>query len=169
MLSYRNSEPRRRSCRARRRDLIVPRLDWDRPPWNRWAFQHIREILPTAEVWRGNGHRRRFERAEADLDALPVSDSDGRPTTLAGLLDETYTDGFLVLKDGSDRLRALFQRHDRAHAASVAVHGEVGDRRRYSASWSGAACSIRRSRSPTICRSSQRPAGAAPPCSMCST
>ena len=28
-------------------------------------------------------------------------DSEGRPTTLAGLLDETYTDGFLVLKDGA--------------------------------------------------------------------
>ena len=76
------------------------RIDWDRPPWNRWAFQHIREILPTAEVWRGNGHRKRLERAERDLDALAVSDSEGTPTTLAGLLDETYTDGFLVLKDG---------------------------------------------------------------------
>ena len=32
---------------------------------------------------------------------MPVADSEGRPTTLAGLLDETYTDGFLVLKDGA--------------------------------------------------------------------
>ena len=26
-----------------------------RAPWNRWSFQHIREILPTTEVWRGTG------------------------------------------------------------------------------------------------------------------
>jgi CubicO group peptidase (beta-lactamase class C family) len=81
--------------------MIVPRLDWDRPPWNRWAFQHIREIVPTVEVWRGNGHRRPLARAERDLDALAVEDSMGRPATLAALLDETYTDGFLVLKDGA--------------------------------------------------------------------
>ena len=30
-----------------------------------------------------------------------MKDSEGRDTTLADLLDETYTDGFLVLKDGA--------------------------------------------------------------------
>jgi CubicO group peptidase (beta-lactamase class C family) len=100
MQSYRNSEPRPSIMAGSPPSLALPRMDWDRPPWNRWAFQHMREILPTAEVWRGNGHRKRFERADRELDELPVTDSDGRPTTLAGLLDETYTDGFLVLKDG---------------------------------------------------------------------
>ena len=27
--------------------------------------------------------------------------AEGRPTTLAGLLDETYTDGFIVMRDGA--------------------------------------------------------------------
>ncbi|RVB53395.1 serine hydrolase, partial [Mesorhizobium sp. M7A.F.Ca.CA.001.06.1.1] len=100
MDSYRNSDPRPPIMQGSPPAMVPPKLDWDRPPWNRWAFQHIREILPTAEVWRGNGHRRRLERAEVDLDGLAVEDSEGKPTTLAGLLDETYTDGFLVLKDG---------------------------------------------------------------------
>ncbi|TIW51200.1 MAG: serine hydrolase, partial [Mesorhizobium sp.] len=100
MDSYRNSDPRPPIMQGSPPRLVPPKLDWDRPPWNRWAFQHIREFLPTVEVWRGHGHRHRFERAEVDLDALPVEDSTGAPTTLAGLLDETYTDGFLVLKDG---------------------------------------------------------------------
>jgi CubicO group peptidase (beta-lactamase class C family) len=78
-----------------------PRWGWDRGPWNRWTFQHMREMVPTAEVWRGNGHRRRLERAERDLDGLPVNDVAGSPTTLAALLDETYTDAILVLKDGA--------------------------------------------------------------------
>jgi len=79
--------------------LLVPRLDWDRPPWNRWAFQHIREILPTVEVWRGNGPPARLDHNERDLDGLRFETEAG-PTTLAAHLDDSFTDGFLVLKDG---------------------------------------------------------------------
>jgi CubicO group peptidase (beta-lactamase class C family) len=79
----------------------VPRMDWDRAPWNRWSFQHIREILPTAEVWRGERSVRQFQRRDKDLDALPVKNIAGEAMTLPHLLDETYTDGFLVLKQGA--------------------------------------------------------------------
>jgi len=101
MVSYRNSAPRPPIMTGSPPAAIVPKLDWDRPPWNRWAFQHIREILPTAEVWRGSGPAKRLPRAERDLDGIAVKSSIQGETTLAGLLDETYTDGFLVLKDGA--------------------------------------------------------------------
>jgi CubicO group peptidase (beta-lactamase class C family) len=101
MASYRNSESPPPIMRGSPPAMIVPKLDWDRPPWNRWAFQHIRELLPTAEVWRGSGHAKRLPRAERDLDGIAVASSIEGQTTLAGLLDETYTDGFLVLKDGA--------------------------------------------------------------------
>lgn len=100
MTSYRNSEPRPPIMTGSPPAMRPPRLDWDRPPWNRWSFQHIREILPTVEVWRGTGHRSRLDTAPVDLDGLAVAGADGQPTTLAGLLDETFTDGFLVMKDG---------------------------------------------------------------------
>ncbi|MBX3569133.1 MAG: serine hydrolase [Rhizobiaceae bacterium] len=100
MTSYKNSEPPPPIMQGSPPSLVPPRLDWDRPPWNRWSFQHIREILPTAEVWRGNGHRARFDRAEQDLDGLRF-DTDAGPTTLAAHLDESYTDGILVLKNGT--------------------------------------------------------------------
>ncbi|MEQ1938105.1 serine hydrolase [Mesorhizobium sp. CN5-321] len=112
MTSYRNSDPHPPIMQGSPPAMIVPRLDWDRPPWNRWAFQHIREIVPTVEVWRGNGHRRPLPRAEHDLDALEVEDSMGRPATLAALLDETYTDGFLVLKDGAVAYERFFNGMD---------------------------------------------------------
>lgn len=80
---------------------VPPRFHWDRAPRNRWSFQHVREVMPTAEVWRGTAHARALPRAERDLDTLPVTDSAGRPTTLAALFEETYTDGFIVMKDGS--------------------------------------------------------------------
>ncbi|TGT75119.1 class C beta-lactamase-related serine hydrolase [bacterium M00.F.Ca.ET.159.01.1.1] len=112
MTSYRNSDPRPPIMQGSPPQLIPPKLDWDRGPWNRWAFQNIREVLPTVEVWRGHGHRRRLERAEVNLDDLPVADSMGAPTTLASLLDETYTDGFLVLKDGKIAYERYFNGMD---------------------------------------------------------
>lgn len=78
-----------------------PIRDWDRPPWNRWSFQHVGEVLPTAEVWRGDGPVRRLARQEQDLDALAVDGLDGAPATLATLLQDSFTDGFLVLHRGS--------------------------------------------------------------------
>ena len=80
---------------------VPPRFHWDRAPRNRWSFQHVREVMPPAEVWRGTGPAHALPRAERDLDMLPVTDSAGRPTTLADLFEETYTDGFIVLKDGA--------------------------------------------------------------------
>jgi hypothetical protein len=80
--------------------LVVPRLDWDRPPWNRWAFQHIREILPTAEVWRGAGPASALASAPVDLGSLTFTRTDGARQTVDELLEETYTDGFLVAHKG---------------------------------------------------------------------
>lgn len=76
-------------------------MDWDRPPWNCWAFQNVRQILPTAEVWRGAGPVRPLARGGRDIDGLAVASVHGGTTTLAGFLDETYTDGFLVIRNGA--------------------------------------------------------------------
>jgi len=100
MISYRNSEQQPPIMQGSPPAWIVPKAEWDRPPWNRWSFQHVREILPTVEVWRGNGHRHKFARAERDLDELPFA-CEGASTTLARHLDDAYADGFLVIKDGA--------------------------------------------------------------------
>jgi CubicO group peptidase (beta-lactamase class C family) len=80
---------------------IIPKADWDRPPWNRWAFQHMREILPTAEVWRGTGPVNVLPRQDVDLDLLRVKSVAGGDVALSAFLDETYTDGIVVLKNGA--------------------------------------------------------------------
>jgi CubicO group peptidase (beta-lactamase class C family) len=112
MASYRNSDPRPPIMQGSPPPLVPSRMDWDRPPWNRWAFQHVREILPTAEVWRGRGPVRDLPRAERDLDNLPVKSVSGEMATLSGLLDETYTDGLLVLKDGAVAYERYFNGMD---------------------------------------------------------
>lgn len=88
--------------------MPLPAWGWDRAPFNRWSFQHVRECVPTVEVWRGPGQRRALPRDERDLDGLPVENVAGKPSTLATLFDETYTDGFIVLKDGVVRYERYF-------------------------------------------------------------
>ena len=101
MSSYRNSEQRLPIMQGSPPSLVPPKMDWDRPPWNRWAFQNVRQILPTAEVWRGCNGARILPRDDRDLDGIEVDSTNGGKTTLAGLLDETYTDGFLVIRNGA--------------------------------------------------------------------
>lgn len=79
---------------------IIPREDWDRAPWNRWTFQHVRELTPTAPVWRGPGPASTLPRAAQDLDRIAYS-FDGETRTIGGFLESSFTDGFIVLHRGA--------------------------------------------------------------------
>lgn len=68
--------------------------NWDQAPWNRWSFQNVRSLLPTVNVPRGD-HVTGWPEVEQDLSGLAVGEG-----TLMGVLDATYTDGFLVLHKG---------------------------------------------------------------------
>jgi CubicO group peptidase (beta-lactamase class C family) len=52
-------------------------------------------------VWRGEGPVHALPKAEKNLDALSVKSIAGAPMTLTNFLDETYTDGFLVMHRGA--------------------------------------------------------------------
>jgi CubicO group peptidase (beta-lactamase class C family) len=112
MASYKNSEPRIPVMQGSPPALVPPKMDWDRPPWNRWAFQNVRQILPTAEVWRGWGGVRILPRDDRELDGIDVASSQGGTTSLAGLLDETYTDGFIVIRNGAIQFERYFNGMD---------------------------------------------------------
>jgi CubicO group peptidase (beta-lactamase class C family) len=74
---------------------------WQFGPENRWSFQHVREIVPTARVARSPWGPRVLGSGDlVDLAAVPVARVDATTTTGAGILDQTYTDGFLALADG---------------------------------------------------------------------
>ncbi len=81
--------------------IAIPRDQWDRAPYNRWTFQHIREVVPTVEVWRGTGPVREFERREKNLDALLVPCRHDQSIGLSDMLHTLYTDGFIVLHRGA--------------------------------------------------------------------
>jgi CubicO group peptidase (beta-lactamase class C family) len=78
----------------------VTLANWQEPPFNRWAFQHVRELVPTARIARAPaGQAWPLPRAERDVLGFRFRAQD-RELTVAELLAETYTDGFLVLHQG---------------------------------------------------------------------
>jgi CubicO group peptidase (beta-lactamase class C family) len=77
---------------------LVTLANWQDPPFNRWSFQHIRELIPTARIAR-TAAPVPLPRAERDVLGLRFSYAD-RELTVAEMLEETYTDGFLVLHEG---------------------------------------------------------------------
>jgi CubicO group peptidase (beta-lactamase class C family) len=79
---------------------LVTLDNWQEPPFNRWGFQHVRELVPTARIPRGEGPVWRLPRAELDLTGTVVR-AGRRRISLDALLEETYTDGFLVLHAGA--------------------------------------------------------------------
>ncbi|MCB2109876.1 MAG: serine hydrolase [Defluviimonas sp.] len=101
MTSYRNSDPRPAIMEGTPPPpaMRVPLIDWDRPPWNRWTFQRVRQILPTAPIRRG-ATVSPLPEATGTLDALGYLRRDGTRTTFAEMLDATYTDAIWVWKGG---------------------------------------------------------------------
>ncbi len=73
---------------------------WDKPPFHRWSFQHVREVVPTVNVGRG---RKTFALPKASnnaIDKLPIELPSGHKGTVSQHLAAMYTDGFLVVHKG---------------------------------------------------------------------
>jgi CubicO group peptidase (beta-lactamase class C family) len=83
-------------------DSAVTLANWQDPPFNRWAFQHVRELIPSARIARRAGYSgaaAQLPRNEQDLGRIAFS-FDDRELTVAEMLAGTWTDGFLVLHRG---------------------------------------------------------------------
>jgi CubicO group peptidase (beta-lactamase class C family) len=80
-------------------------------PQIRWSLSHMRELTPTANVWRGSGMPSELGAppggTEAAIDSLTFVDMHGRRRTWAESLADTYTDGILVLQRG----RRVYERY----------------------------------------------------------
>ncbi len=80
----------------------VTLLNWQDPPFNRWSFRHLRELIPTQRISRGPAPVRPPAYHDIPLDpgGITVGRIDGRMSTLAELIDETWTDAVVVVHDG---------------------------------------------------------------------
>jgi CubicO group peptidase (beta-lactamase class C family) len=74
--------------------------NWRTPPFNRWAFQHVREFLSTADIANAPGNAWELPSDRRSLDAFRVAAQDGSILDLGQFLRRTQTDGLVVLLDG---------------------------------------------------------------------
>jgi CubicO group peptidase (beta-lactamase class C family) len=81
--------------------------NWQQPPFNRWAFQHTRQVLPTANISRGAGPvwplrsvpaRARF--GVGAVGTIEFESATGDRITIDDFVDHSWTDGLIVLHDG---------------------------------------------------------------------
>ncbi|MFC6632566.1 serine hydrolase domain-containing protein [Microbulbifer taiwanensis] len=81
-------------------DKRVDQGNFMQAPYNRWALQHMRELVPTRAVSRGQGAVSPLEGDNVELGDLEVALASGKRLSVSRWLQESYTDGFLVLRDG---------------------------------------------------------------------
>lgn len=78
--------------------------NWSEAPYNRWSFLNLDEVIPTARIAAGPAAAEPARRDEPILDvATPRYDGVGQVQmweTVRDVLDDTWTDGFMVLHHG---------------------------------------------------------------------
>ena len=75
----------------------VTLANWRQHPYSAWAFSHVREIIPSADIPNNPEGVRPLGTALEDIGHIEVQPS----MNLAQYLDATWTDGYLVLQDGA--------------------------------------------------------------------
>ena len=75
----------------------VTLANWRQHPFSTWAFSHVREILPTANIAHDPDGVRTLGTSLEDLGHVDIGDG----LTLDQYIDATWTDSFVVLQDGA--------------------------------------------------------------------
>jgi CubicO group peptidase (beta-lactamase class C family) len=75
--------------------------NWQDPPSVRWAFRHMREIIPSQIIPAGPTPVGFVRGDEVDLGAVTVERLSGATTSVEQVFDETSTDALILLHDGA--------------------------------------------------------------------
>jgi CubicO group peptidase (beta-lactamase class C family) len=68
-------------------------------PENRWAFSHLREVLPTVNIEHNSNQVLVLERNRNSVDDFSIN-FEGREQSIDEIVQSQFIDGLLVLKDG---------------------------------------------------------------------
>ncbi len=78
----------------------VTLANWRQPPFNRWAFQHVREIVPSADITNEVDDLWRLPPVADQLDGLEIDSGKSGKLDLDAFLEVTLTDAFVVVHRG---------------------------------------------------------------------
>ena len=77
----------------------VTLANWRQPPYNQWAFQHVRELVPSADIANDPSAVWALPEAPLDWSTWSLAEPAG-PMTLPAWRDATDTDGLVVMQRG---------------------------------------------------------------------
>jgi len=80
-------------------ELQVTLGNWRKPPFNKWSFSHVREIVPSVEIPNDPQNVRQLPSAPYDFRELTIKEA-GNSFSLESFLHATDTDGLIVLRGG---------------------------------------------------------------------
>jgi len=72
-------------------------------PKVRWAFQHMRELIPSRQIDRGPGAASALaagNNREAEINALHISMEDGESISFSEFIERSYADALLIIHQG---------------------------------------------------------------------
>ena len=79
-------------------EALVTRFNWRNYPYSQWSFRNTRQVLPTANIRRSSTPSV-LTSSVCDLTTVAFV-ADGKQTTVAETLAQTYADGLLVMQHG---------------------------------------------------------------------
>ena len=84
-----------------REEAQVTLANWRQPPFNRWGFQHVREIIPTVNIPSVFEEQWQLPSVNsAIMKDLSFSNAKGEIIDFEQFLDITYTDAFVLIHQG---------------------------------------------------------------------
>ena len=87
--------------------------NWRTAPYNRWSFRNVRNMVPTAPVRRDPAQVWRLEAVPRDLRGISFEGAGGSRWTFERWLEESFTDGLIVLEGN----RIVLEHYDNGMAA----------------------------------------------------
>lgn len=87
--------------------------NWRTGPFNRWAFQHVEQIVACATIADDPAHRLHFDATPIGLNDFALRLQDGSSIDLQQFLARTCSDALVVLHDG----RIVFEAYDNGMTA----------------------------------------------------
>ena len=90
----------------------VTLANWRTAPYNRWAFSHVSEVVPTAMVWTGDDARETRTGTTREIGDITFRWNDSE-LTVDRMLELGQADGIVVLRDGEPVVDRYFEHHGR--------------------------------------------------------
>lgn len=88
-------------------DTQVSLANWRQPPFAQWGFQHVREIVPTADIPNDPDNVWKLPAAPRDLSGLKIDGGAKGPISLEAWNEASSTDGLVILHKG----RVIYERY----------------------------------------------------------